>query len=100
MKSVMRTAVMTAADDLLGQLGLMRRHTLLRAGPAAAWFAAGAVCGGCVALILTPMSGEELLGEVEKRLQRARERLRKGVRADKSERGERPQRSMHKDMNA
>ena len=56
-------------ERLLGELGLEKRRTtgdfVL---PAIGVFAAGAIVGGVIGLLLAPSSGRELRSEIEKRL--------------------------------
>ena len=56
-------------ERLLGELGLERRRSgsdfLL---PALGVFAAGAIVGGVLGLLLAPSSGRELRSEIEKKL--------------------------------
>lgn len=63
-------------DQLLAELGLEKRHS---AGhylvPALGVFAAGALVGGLLGLLLAPSSGRALRGEIEKKFRGARDGL-------------------------
>ena len=56
-------------ERILGELGLEKRRTtsdfIL---PALGVFAAGAVVGGILGLVLAPSSGRELRGQIERKL--------------------------------
>jgi hypothetical protein len=75
MGNLLRMAILGAADDMLGSMGLMRRASMSMLAPGLVCFAAGAVVGGCAALLLTPMTGEEMQDKIEESLRRARERM-------------------------
>lgn len=61
------------ADTLLGALGVQRRNSASWVAPAACGLFLGAVVGMASALLLAPQSGEELRGELRRRLQEPRE---------------------------
>ncbi|HEX4475611.1 MAG TPA: YtxH domain-containing protein [Polyangiaceae bacterium] len=63
-------------DDILGALGLQRRSTFGDViVPALGIFAAGAVVGGAVALLLAPKSGDEMRRDLASRADDLRHRV-------------------------
>ncbi len=62
-----------SVEAMLGRMGLQRRQSAARP---VLWFAAGAVAGGCVAVVLAPMAAEGLRAAIE-RLRHARDRVEK-----------------------
>jgi YtxH-like protein len=61
------------ADSFLGALGVQRKGAADWVAPAVCGLFLGAVVGMASALLLAPQSGEELRGELRRRLQDARE---------------------------
>jgi hypothetical protein len=79
MRNAVRAAMVIAADELLGSLGLRRKQSISQVGPALGFFLAGALVGGAAALMFSPASGEQLFDLLEERLQEARERVRRNA---------------------
>ena len=79
---MLRKAIETQAEQLLHAAGLERRRSMVEFMiTATGCFVAGAVVGGCVALLLAPTSGEELRTQIQERMRAASERARKVARA-------------------
>ena len=79
---ILRNAIETRADQLLHAAGLERRRGMIEfMVTATGCFIAGAVVGGCVALLFAPSSGEELRSQLQERMRAASERARKVARA-------------------
>ncbi|HEX2677174.1 MAG TPA: YtxH domain-containing protein [Polyangiales bacterium] len=93
MQKLLKAAAFMAADDLLESLGLVRRQAVPTIMPALGFFVAGAVVGGCVALLMAPMTGDELLADLEERVRRTRERMRESSRSDDNNNGRAASRS-------
>jgi YtxH-like protein len=80
--SMLRNAIEARAEQLLHAAGLERRRSMVEfMVTATGCFIAGAVVGGCVALLLAPTSGEELRSQLQERMRAASERARKAARA-------------------
>jgi hypothetical protein len=68
------------ADDLLAAIGLATRKSITaRILNAASVFAAGAVVGGVVALLLAPKSGRGLREDLGNRIRRVPEAVNKAI---------------------
>jgi dihydrodipicolinate synthase/N-acetylneuraminate lyase len=81
-RSMLRNAIETRAEQLLHAAGLERRRSMIDyMVTATGCFFAGAIVGGCVALLLAPTSGEELRASLSERMRAASERARKVARS-------------------
>ena len=60
-------------DSLLGAFGVQRRGNADWVAPAIGALVVGAILGAVSALLLAPQSGEELRGDLRKRLNEAKE---------------------------
>ena len=75
---MLKNAVSVRAGDLLCALGLERRRRAIdHVVTATSYFLAGAIFGGCVALLLAPTTGSSLRSRLSERLREAGERARR-----------------------
>lgn len=78
--NMFKNMVEMRADDLLCALGLeRRRHTMDHLFTATTYFLAGAIVGGCAALLLAPTSGRALRNRLNEQLREATERARRAA---------------------
>jgi hypothetical protein len=78
--NMFRNVVSMRADDLLCALGLERRgRTMDHVFTATTYFLAGAIVGGCAALLLAPTSGLALRNRLNEQLRTATERARRAA---------------------
>ena len=73
----LRSYARDAADDVLGRYGYARRRSFAgRALPIVGAVAAGVAIGACVAVLLTPKTGEELRSDITRRAGEVRDNVR------------------------
>ena len=75
-RQAIRSMQRVELDDVLGLIGVERRHsTLGRVLPAIGLVATGAAIGAGAALLLAPTDGKELRSRISSRVDEAREKL-------------------------
>lgn len=78
--NMFRDMVAARAEDLLCAIGLeRRRRTIDHVFTATTYFLAGAIVGGCAALLLAPTSGVALRNRINEQLREAGERARRAA---------------------
>lgn len=78
--NLFRDMVSARADDLLCAIGLeRRRNTIDYVFTATTYFLAGAIVGGCAALLFAPTSGLALRNRINEQIRIASERARQAA---------------------